>query len=62
MYMSNLPLPLLTGPIQQKVTELVNEIDQGRINENLENNINELVYKLYNLTPEEITIIEGRIE
>lgn len=58
MYMSKLPLPPLTGKIQQEITNLVETIEQGNDNERIENKINELVYTLYDLSPDEIELIE----
>jgi len=63
---NNLPCPLIDNNIKNKIIKLVDKIlaskqqnpqaDTGK----LEREIDELVYKLYNLTPEEIKIIEGK--
>ena len=65
--------PLLVPPItkanEHLVTELENKVDkiiaakhadQNTDTSNLENEIDTLVYELYNLTPEEIAIVEGK--
>ncbi|HEE9552211.1 TPA: hypothetical protein R8E56_001907, partial [Campylobacter coli] len=52
--------------LANKLISLVDEIlkvkeqDKNANTQELENKINSLVYKLYNLTEEEIKIIEGR--
>ncbi len=54
--------------INNKLIELVNKIHQMKdVNrqtdtKTLENEIDQLVYKLYNLTPEEIQIVESSIK
>ncbi len=63
--MRKLPIPNIS-PAEQKPFELlVNKIiDAKRINPQadtfiMEREIDQLVYKLYDLTPEEIKIVEG---
>lgn len=63
------PIPKINSKNQKIADELVNLVDEilkakeqdknANIQE-LENKINSLVYKLYNLTEEEIKIIEGK--
>lgn len=60
-----IPLVIPTADIEAKLGSLVNEITSlraGNPNEDIsvqEVEINKIVYQLYNLTPEEIAIIEG---
>jgi hypothetical protein len=63
-YFDNIPIPVITEENQKPLIELVNKI-LGIKNENqnadtsvLEKNIDHLVYKLYELTGEEIELIE----
>ena len=67
-FLENLPLPPITPsnqPIVSQIEALVDKILAAKKEnpqadtKNLENEIDQLVYKLYNLTPEEIKIIEG---
>ncbi|EDO6593953.1 class I SAM-dependent DNA methyltransferase [Campylobacter coli] len=64
-----LPIPKINSKNQNIVDELINlvdeilkakEQDKNANTQELENKINSLVYKLYNLTEEEIKIIEGK--
>ncbi|MGI7423856.1 class I SAM-dependent DNA methyltransferase [Campylobacter coli] len=64
-----LPIPKINSKNQKLANELVNlvdeilkakEQDKNANTQELENKINSLVYKLYNLTEEEIKIIEGK--
>ncbi|EEP3626986.1 class I SAM-dependent DNA methyltransferase, partial [Campylobacter jejuni] len=66
--LENLPIPKINSKNQNIVDELINlvdeilkakEQDKNANTQELENKINSLVYKLYNLTEEEIKIIEG---
>lgn len=61
-YMEQLPIPPATSVQQSPIISLVQEIladpDSPAV-PRLEAEIDHLVYQLYNLTPEEITIIEG---
>ena len=67
--LENLPLPKINSKNEKLANELINLVDEilkvkeqdknANIQE-LENKINSLVYKLYNLTEEEIKIIEGK--
>jgi predicted RNA methylase len=62
-YIEKLPLPtkIISSELETKVTEIISlkvndkEIDTA----DLENQINQLVYQLYDLTEEEIKIVEG---
>ncbi|ELR7024170.1 Eco57I restriction-modification methylase domain-containing protein [Campylobacter coli] len=67
--LENLPIPKINSKNQNIVDELINlvdeilkakEQDKNANTQELENKINSLVYKLYNLTEEEIKIIEGK--
>ena len=65
-YFDNIPIPQISIEEQQQIIELVNKILAAK-KENpkadtsqLENEIDKLVYKLYNLTLEEIKIIESK--
>ncbi|ECR4091030.1 class I SAM-dependent DNA methyltransferase [Campylobacter jejuni] len=64
-----LPIPKINSKNEKLANELINLVDEilkakeqdKNVNtQELENKINSLVYKLYNLTEEEIKIIEGR--
>ncbi|EPZ3061568.1 class I SAM-dependent DNA methyltransferase, partial [Campylobacter coli] len=64
-----LPIPKINSKNQNIVDELINlvdeilkakEQDKNANTQELENKINSLVYKLYNLNEEEIKIIEGK--
>ncbi len=64
-----LPIPKINSKNEKLANELINlvdeilkvkEQDKNANTQELENKINSLVYKLYNLTEEEIKIIEGR--
>lgn len=68
-FLEKLPIPKINSKNQKLANELVNlvdeilkakEQDKNANTQELENKINSLVYKLYNLTEEEIKIIEGR--
>lgn len=67
--LENLPIPKINSKNKNIVDELINlvdeilkakEQDKNANTQELENKINSLVYKLYNLTKEEIKIIEGK--
>ncbi|ECR1459915.1 class I SAM-dependent DNA methyltransferase [Campylobacter jejuni] len=67
--LENLPIPKINSKNQNIVDELINlvdeilkakEQDKNANTQELENKINSLVYKLYNLNEEEIKIIEGK--
>ncbi|EOC4386647.1 class I SAM-dependent DNA methyltransferase [Campylobacter coli] len=67
--LENLPIPKINSKNQNIVDELINlvdeilkakEQDKNANTQELENKINSIVYKLYNLTEEEIKIIEGK--
>lgn len=64
-----LPIPKINSKNEKLANELINSVDEilkakeqdkNANTQELENKINSLVYKLYNLTEEEIKIIEGR--
>ncbi len=64
-----LPIPKINSKNEKLANELINlvdeilkvkEQDKNANTQELENKINSLVYKLYNLTEEEIKIIEGK--
>lgn len=64
-----LPIPKINSKNEKLADELINSVDEilkakeqdkNANTQELENKINSLVYKLYNLTEEEIKIIEGK--
>lgn len=68
-YVEKFPIPKINSKNQKLANELVNlvdeilkakEQDKNANTQELENKINSLVYKLYNLTDDEIKIIEGK--
>ncbi|ELH7303374.1 Eco57I restriction-modification methylase domain-containing protein [Campylobacter jejuni] len=68
-YIEKLPIPKINSKNQKLADELINlvdeilkakEQDKNANTQELENKINYIVYKLYNLTEEEIKIIEGK--
>ncbi len=60
-YLNSFPIPKLEGPICNHICDLVIKIKSIKTNDttDLESQIDQLVYQLYNLTPEEIKIVEG---
>ena len=64
----NFPMPNDNTDIRREITELVDIILRLKANNasvdtsEQEQQIDKLVYQLYNLTPEEITIIEGNAQ
>ncbi|EAL6700209.1 class I SAM-dependent DNA methyltransferase, partial [Campylobacter coli] len=67
-FLEKLPIPKINSKNQKIADELINlvdeilkvkEQDKNANTQELENKINSLVYKLYNLTEDEIKIIEG---
>ncbi len=67
--LEKLPIPKINSKNQKIADELVNSVDEilkakeqdkNANTQELESKINSLVYKLYNLTEDEIKIIEGR--
>ena len=68
-FMKNFPISPITEANQHLVTEVENRIDKiiaakhadQNANTELENEIDKLVYELYNLTEEEIAIVEGSV-
>lgn len=68
-FLEKLPIPKINSKNKKLANELINlvdeilkakEQDKNANTQELENKINSLVYKLYNLTEEEIKIIEGK--
>ncbi|EFB0718535.1 class I SAM-dependent DNA methyltransferase, partial [Campylobacter coli] len=68
-FLEKLPIPKINSKNQKIADELINlvdeilkvkEQDKNANTQELENKINSLVYKLYNLTEDEIKIIEGK--
>ncbi|EJA3621550.1 Eco57I restriction-modification methylase domain-containing protein [Campylobacter coli] len=68
-FLEKLPIPKINSKNQKLADELINlvdeilkakEQDKNANTQELENKINSLVYKLYNLTEEEIKIIENK--
>ncbi|EIQ0228208.1 Eco57I restriction-modification methylase domain-containing protein, partial [Campylobacter coli] len=68
-FLEKLPIPKINSKNQKLADELINlvdeilkakEQDKNANTQELENKINSLVYKLYNLTEDEIKIIEGK--
>ncbi|EAH6606223.1 class I SAM-dependent DNA methyltransferase [Campylobacter jejuni] len=69
MYIEKLSIPKINSKNEKLANELVSLVDEilkakeqnkNANTQELENKINFLVYKLYNLTEEEIKIIEGK--
>lgn len=69
IYIEKLPIPKINSKNEKIADELINlvdeilkakEQDKNANTQELENKINSLVYKLYNLTDDEIKIIEGK--
>jgi hypothetical protein len=62
-YLRKIPLPEIHIAAQQRIINLVDQIliakQNGEDTTTLETQIDQLVYQLYNLTPEEIKIVEG---
>ena len=64
-YVSQIPIPTINTAQKTSISEIVNQIlDAKRTNPDadvseLENEIDQIVYLLYDLTPEEIAIVEG---
>ncbi|MGI8101784.1 class I SAM-dependent DNA methyltransferase [Campylobacter coli] len=68
-FLEKLPIPKINSKNEKLANELINlvdeilkvkEQDKNANTQELENKINSIVYKLYNLTEEEIKIIEGK--
>ena len=65
MHLDQLPIKLADNSTQEKIETLVDQIltkksqDYSADTSDLENQIDQLVYQLYELTEEEIKIIEG---
>ena len=69
-FMKNFPIPPITDANQHIATEIENEVDkiiaakhadQNADTSALEDGIDKLVYELYNLTEDEIAIVEGSV-
>ena len=65
-HIRNIPIPAATTAQQQPIIDLVDEIltkkkqNPSKDTTYLEGKIDKLVYELYDLTDEEIAIVEGR--
>ncbi len=63
VFLEQLPIPRISKPAQQPFIELVDKIliakQQAQDTTTLETQINQMVYKLYHLTTNEINIIKG---
>ena len=65
-YVKEFPIPIVTHEQQTEIIEIVDQIldtkrpDPDSDTSNLENEIDKLVYELYNLTEDEIAIVEAR--
>lgn len=68
MYVGKIPIPDVSDDVRENMSALVRRVldikkqDPGFNVSTLETKINSLVYKSYNLTPEEIAIIEASIK
>ena len=66
-YVKDFPIPMVVHERQTEIIELVVEIlaakgaDPGADTTNLEDKIDKLVYGLYDLTDDEIAIVEGNV-
>ncbi|HEX8289648.1 MAG TPA: TaqI-like C-terminal specificity domain-containing protein [Pyrinomonadaceae bacterium] len=64
MYVTQIPIPKIEKKDQQPFVALVDQILElkkaGEDTQELENEIDTLVYRLYDLTDEEIAIVEGK--
>jgi hypothetical protein len=66
IYLETLPIPNATAEQQRAVANIVDRILKMKTGDpdaevsNMESEIDRLVYELYNLTPDEIAIVEGR--
>jgi len=66
-YVKEFPIPVVVHEQQIKIIEIVNQILDAKCSDpdadtsNLENEIDKLVYELYNLTEDEIAIVEGSV-
>ena len=66
-YVKEFPIPIVAYEQQTKIIEHVDQIlaikhvDSNADTSNLENEIDNLVYELYNLTEDEIAIVEGSV-
>ncbi|MGK7940599.1 MAG: class I SAM-dependent DNA methyltransferase [Crocosphaera sp.] len=67
IYVSQIPIPKATKKQDTDITEIVNKIIKIKNNNpdadvsHLEKEIDQIVYELYGLTPEEIAIVEGNM-
>lgn len=63
MYVTQFPIPEISPEEQKPFIELVDEIlalkKAGDDTSELENKIDRMVYKLYDLSPGEIAVVEG---
>ncbi len=65
MYVGTVPIAQSSekqkAPIIERVNKILADPDSHDVSR-LEKEIDQLVYKLYNLTPEEIAIVEGKAD
>ena len=67
-YVSQIPIPNIKPAQKALISKIVNQILEAKRTDPdadvsaLENEIDQVVYSLYNLTPEEIAIVEGTPE
>ena len=65
-YVKEFPIPIVAYEQQTEIIEHVDQLlaikctDSDADTSNLENEIDKLVYELYNLTEDEIAIVEGK--
>ncbi len=63
IYVEQFPIPQISKPAQQPFIALVDKIltakEQGKDTRTLETKIDQMVYQLYNLSDEEVRIVEG---
>lgn len=66
-YVKEFPIPVVAHEQQTEIVEIVNQIldakcsDSDANTSDLENEIDKRVYALYDLTPDEIAIVEGNV-
>lgn len=62
----NIPIPKLENKLETRIEEIVNEImelkKQNKDTQHLEDQIDQMVYKIYDLTEEEIAIVEEAVK
>ena len=64
IYLKNIPFPIISKKEQKPFIELVDIIltkkEKGEDTSNEENIIDNMIYKLYDLSEEEVSVIEGK--